>query len=87
MVEVDHTEPFCVLKAGVSVKQFPPVEKALPFVTNCPKVVMVKSTKTSTASINRIARKYDVLWLIKKALNLRAFEVGITGFEPVTLCL
>ena len=59
MVEVDQTEPFCVLNGGVRVKQFPPVENALPFVTNCPSVVKVKSTKTITASINRISRKYE----------------------------
>ena len=73
MVEVDQTEPFWVLKAGVSVKQFPPVEKALPFVTNCPKVVIVKSTKTNTASVNRISRKYDVFRIIKKKPSIEGF--------------
>jgi hypothetical protein len=73
IVEVAHTEPSCVFTGGVSVKQFPPVEKALPFVTNCPKVVMVKSTKTFTASINRMKRKYDVFRIIKKSPQFEGF--------------
>ena len=60
MVDVDQTEPFWVLKAGVSVKQLGPVANALPFVTNCPKEVIVKKTKTVKASVNRIPRKYNL---------------------------
>lgn len=59
MVEIDQTDPFCVLKAGVSVKQLPPLEKALPFVTNCPNEVIVEITKSVKASVTRMRRMYE----------------------------
>ena len=67
MVVVDQTDPSCQLKAGVNVKQFPPVANALPLVTNCPNEHIVEMTKSIKATVIRIARKYDYL-RHKKAL-------------------
>jgi hypothetical protein len=61
IVEVAQTEPSCVFTGGVKVKQLPPVENALPFVTNCPKEVIVERTKRMKASVDRIPRKYEFL--------------------------
>ena len=77
IVDVDQTEPVWLLMAWVSVKQFPPVEKALPFVTNCPEVVLVKSTKTIIARINRISRKYEANDKILQNLALTYFTRNI----------